>query len=44
LESLGRIDEAIFHYRRALEINPALTDAQRNLARVLSGRPAKANP
>jgi Flp pilus assembly protein TadD len=44
LESLGRIDEAISHYRRALEINPALADAQHNLTRVLSGRPAKANP
>jgi predicted negative regulator of RcsB-dependent stress response len=44
LESLGRIDDAIAHYRRALEIDPGLADAQRNLTRVLNGRPSNSKP
>jgi protein O-GlcNAc transferase len=32
---LGRLDEAIGHFRRALQIRPDYSDAQRNLAAAL---------
>jgi tetratricopeptide (TPR) repeat protein len=35
LESLGRLDEAVNHYRRAIAADPALLPAHRNLATLL---------
>jgi tetratricopeptide (TPR) repeat protein len=35
-----RVEEAVFHYRRAIELNPSLSPAHYNLATLLSSRGA----
>jgi tetratricopeptide (TPR) repeat protein len=39
---LGRMDEVILHYKKALEIQPGYTEVQRNLAWVLATCPQAA--
>lgn len=38
LASVGRLDEAIEEFRRALAIRPGFADAERNLAMALQKR------
>jgi len=40
---MGRFDEAIAHYRKALEILPGYPDASGNLARLTADMSAKAD-
>jgi tetratricopeptide (TPR) repeat protein len=38
LAARGRVDKAIFHYRKALELNPDYAEAHNNLGLALAGR------
>jgi tetratricopeptide (TPR) repeat protein len=44
LASQGELDEAIDQFQQALALQPALVDAQRNLAKLRSLRPASKAP